>query len=513
MSYLTSTAEWRALENHTRTLNGVRIEQLLQSHTQRKKHYRHAIGAVTVDMSKNYFTPETMRLLYQLAEQSQIQQTVKSLFCGEKLNFTEDRAVLHPALRSPAMFSAEPHGKTIAEDVYKTLSRMEQMTLSLQNGHFNDISVKHIVNIGIGGSDLGPRMVLAALAPYRNQAITVDFISNLDAWDTNVTLSRLDPEHTLFIISSKSFKTYETLLNAEQAMKWLGSKERGKQQCIAVTANHEAARNFGIAEQNILPIWEWVGGRYSVWSAIGLPIALGTGFDTFQQFLYGASLVDEHMLHADPDKNLPLCLALLDCWTINFLGADTRAIIPYSERFHYFIPYIQQLVMESNGKSTDIDGNKINYSTGPIIWGGIGCNSQHAFHQLLMQGTQLVHVDFIGVKKALDDEQQHQQNLLNNQLIAQSEALLKGNMDRQSCNHRGIPGNIPHNLIMLEQLTPAALGTLLAIYEYRTILTALLWRINPFDQFGVELGKEIAVTRSGSAIMDDSGSLKNEAMV
>lgn len=493
MSGVTTMPEWQALEAHAKATQPCRIASFFEEDPKRSARYTVHLDDLSVDYSCQAVTEHTLSLLRAWAHKSQLPTALQTLFTTNQLNATERRAVWHPMLRCANTDIPHALPPEVIQSIQNNLQQMKRLCHEVRSGVYQSREVNHVIHIGIGGSDLGVRTVLKALAHYVRPDISIDFLSNLDPWELSRTLSELDPTKTLVIIASKSFTTYETLYNARKVVAWLGGKEKVADQCIALTANQDAAVAFGVSLSHVFPLWDWVGGRYSIWSSIGLTVAIGIGFEAFEAFLEGAALVDKHVLSASLQDNLPLQLALIDCWNINFLGAETRAVIPYAEKLNLFVPYIQQLIMESNGKSTDKDGNTISYHTGPIIWGGIGCHSQHAFHQLLMQGTQRVAIDFIYIAQADDIAHQEMQHHLNHQLFAQSKALLQGNQAKQPCQHRLIRGNVPHCLIRLEQLTPRALGMLFALYEYRTFLTACLWRINPFDQFGVELGKELAL--------------------
>lgn len=492
---VTEMSEWQALQNHQQLMKNIRTEDLFKSDPNRETNYCSAINAVQVDYSRHHFDEITLQLLFDFAGKNDISTYIHSFFSENKLNYTENKPVLHHALRFPSAILEQKFNLHIKDQIESSLLMMKELSQQIRAGELHGTKIKHVLHLGVGGSDLGSRMAIKALESYLTLTQSIDFVSNLDPDDLNSALIKLDPQSTLVIISSKSFTTYETLHNAQQVINWLGSSERVKTQCVAITANKKNALQFGIEEKNILPIWGWVGGRFSIWSTMGFIISIAIGYEAFQDFLNGAYLVDEHIQTAPLWENLPLRLALIDCWNINFMGGLTRAVIPYSVKLSYLTPYLQQLVMESNGKSVDINGNPLNYHTGPIIWGGIGCDSQHAFHQLLMQGTQLVPIDFVAIKYANQTKNQPQQDTLNHQLKAQSNALLNGNTLKKPSPHQMISGNVPHTVFTLDYLTPSTLGTLLAIYEYRTILLAHLWRINPFDQFGVELGKELAIQK------------------
>jgi glucose-6-phosphate isomerase len=492
LSYLRSLDEWRELHLHFNTIKNTRIDSLYRDDKEREARYTQRLGALTINYANNCFNEETLYLLRRLAQRLEIEKSIQNLFSCEKVNHTEQRAALHSALRSPELFSGHYYTNSMQHEIEQCYQRMSAIVKRVRAGDFwghTGKPIQAIVNIGIGGSDLGPKFVVDALAPYVQDNLHFDFVSNLDPWQITTALKNLDKERTVFIICSKTFTTLETLTNAKVAFEWLGGREVIERQCIAVTANIEEAKRFGIASENILPMWDWVGGRFSLWSAIGLSIAMAIGMEGFSELLCGASEVDVHVYRSPLEDNIPLTLALLDIWHANFWNYPTRAIIPYTEHLRYFIDYCQQLIMESNGKSVDRDGAFVDYATSPIIWGGIGSNSQHAFHQLLMQGTHIVPIDFVIFGQCAVRDKQHQHQLLQAQLKAQSDALLKGNNQADINNSKLVVGDNPHNIILQDSLNAKNIGNLIALWEYRTILSALIWRINPFDQFGVELGK------------------------
>lgn len=484
MPDITELDTWHQLHIHHETLKQERIEAL------RSDVYKTTINSVLVDYSHHHLTQPTFDLLFEFAHKTQLAFYLNSMFSKNFLNFTENRSVYHQALRFPEKRRGEVFGEALQQEMQMGLTKIQTMSEQIRKNHH----IKHILHVGTGGSELGTKMVIQALEEIKDQPISIDFISNIDPYERAKRLKALNPNHTLVIVASKTFTTYETMENFKLLLDWLGGASKIHDHCIAITANQSLAKEYGFSDQNTLQLHEGIGGRYSVWSTMGLTIAIAFGFDVFQQFLLGGYVVDQHVHQTPLEENLAVRLALIDLWNINFYGAQTRAVIPYSERLSGFIAYLQQLVMESNGKSVNREGRKIKYQTGPIIWGGIGSSSQHTFHQLLMQGTQKVVVDFIAIRQANHSHHQAHLDKLNQQMYAQSAALCQGNLGRSVCHHRMISGDIPHNLFELEQLTPSALGTLLALYEYRTILTAFLWQINPFDQFGVELGKELALT-------------------
>ena len=473
------------------------------------------LDGMLIDFSKNRITDETLRLLDQLAEETGVLREAGRMFAGETINSTEQRAVLHTALRNPAETPLLVDGQDVMPQIKRVLAHMRQFCAEVRDGSRIGHSGKRItdvVNIGIGGSDLGPYMVCEALRPYGDPRLAMHFVSNVDASHILETLQPLDPETTLFIIASKTFTTQETLTNAHTARRWLlrHVADEAAIAChfVAVSTNAAAVAKFGIDTANMFEFWDWVGGRYSLWSAIGLPIMLFVGQDNFAELLAGAHAMDRHFLSAPAARNAPLILGLLGIWYSNFFGADSQAIIPYDQHLHRFPAYLQQLDMESNGKSVTRDGQAVDGMTGPIIWGEPGTNSQHAFFQLLHQGTRLVPVDFIAAIKAHHQEDAHQMMLLAN-CLAQSQALMCGKSPETAraelvaqglspdaiaalLPHRVFPGNRPSNTILLDMLTPRTLGMLIALYEHKVFVQGIIWNVNSFDQWGVELGKQLA---------------------
>jgi glucose-6-phosphate isomerase len=444
----------------------------------------------------NYITKETIQLLLSLAQSTDLSGAIQKLFSGATVNWTENNAAMHMALRAPVDKSYIVEGEDISKPVHDELQHMQDFVTSLHSGEirgYTDKPIDSIVNIGIGGSDLGPKLATEALSKFAISDIDIHFISNVDINDINSALEKSDPETTLFIISSKSFTTKETLLNAETAVTWL--KEHGcispDKHLLAVTANHNAAKTFGVKDENIFRIWNWVGGRYSLWSAIGLPIAIRIGMDNFRDFLSGASAMDQHFSEQTLENNLPVILGLIDIWYINFFHAETMAIFPYDHSLNTLPAYIGQLIMESNGKQIDKEGHRIEYNTSPVIWGGPGSNAQHAYFQCLHQGTHLTPVDFIVSLKTNSENKSRHQELLAN-CLAQSEALMNGQVETGQVTYKNIPGNRPSTTILLDELSPATLGSLICLYEHRCFVQAHIWNINPFDQWGVELGKNLA---------------------
>lgn len=454
------------------------------------------INKLYIDYSKHCITEETIQLLLSVAQSTDLSSAIQELFSGATINWTENNAAMHMALRAPANKTYSVEGENVTKQVHDELQHMQNFVTSLHNGEirgFTDKTIETVINIGIGGSDLGPKLATDALSDFAVSDIDIHFVSNVDINDINSALEKSNPETTLFIISSKSFTTKETLLNAETAVTWLkkhGCKTPDKH-LVAVTANHHAAKAFGVKDENIFQLREWVGGRYSLWSAIGLPIAIRIGMDHFRDFLSGASSMDQHFCEQALENNLPVILALIDIWYINFFHAETIAVFPYDHSLNMLPAYIGQLIMESNGKQIDKEGNRVEYNTSPVIWGGIGTNAQHAYFQCLHQGTHLTPVDFIVSLNNNVGNKNHHQELVAN-CLAQSEALMNGQTDTDQAAYKNIPGNRPSTTILLDELSPVTLGSLLCLYEHRCFVQAHIWNINPFDQWGVELGKNLS---------------------
>jgi len=496
-----SASCWQALADHKENIYRTSLQEMFIQGPARAGNFSAEINKLYVDYSKHYITEETIQLLISMAQSTDLSGAIQKLFSGATINWTENKAAMHMALRAPVGKSFMVEDEDITQLVHDELQHMQDFVTSLHSGELRghtDKSIETVINIGIGGSDLGPKLATEALANFAVSDIEIHFVSNVDINDINSALKKSDPETTLFIISSKSFTTKETLLNAETAVRWL--KEHGcnslDKHLLAVTANHNAARTFGVKDENIFHIWEWVGGRYSLWSAIGLPIAIRIGMDHFRDFLSGASSMDQHFCEQALENNLPVILALIDIWYINFYHTETMAIFPYDHSLNMLPAYIGQLIMESNGKQIDKEGNQIEYNTSPIVWGGIGNSAQHAYFQCLHQGTLLVPVDFIVSLKTNSENKSHHQELLAN-CLAQSEALMNGQIDTDpaetgQATYKNIPGNRPSTTILLDELSPATLGSLLCLYEHRCFVQAHIWNINPFDQWGVELGKNLS---------------------
>lgn len=508
----TKTKAWQQLQEHFETVKDVQMKSLFSKDNDRKHHFSITFGDIELDYSKNRITQKTVDLLLALAHEVDLNNGIEQLFSGEKINDTEKRAVLHTALRNKSNHPVKVDGKDVMPEVKASLEKMKSFSEQVISGNHKGYTGKPItdvVNIGIGGSDLGPRMVVDALQYYKNH-LNTHFISNIDGDHVSEILKDLNPETTLFVIVSKTFTTQETLTNALTVKDWFlqsATKDDIKHNFVAVSTNLEKVKEFGIANNNVFTMWSWVGGRYSLWSAVGLSISLALGFNKFQSLLDGAYEMDEHFKKADFDKNMPVLLALLSIWYNNFYGSDSEVVIPYSQYLTQLVPYLQQLSMESNGKSIDRNGNKIEYQTGTIIWGNTGTNVRHAFMQLVHQGTKLIPVDFIGFSKSLYGKEDHHKKLMAN-FFAQSEALCVGktkeqvHLELKTLNNieaiqtllpfKVFEGNKPSNTILAETLTPKTLGKLLALYEHKTFVQGYIWNIFSFDQFGVELGKEMA---------------------
>ncbi len=530
----TTTAAWKKLTAHFEKIKEVQMPSLFVKDEGRKETFSASVGDINLDYSKNRITEETLKYLVELATEVDLKDGIEQLFLGEKINATENRAVLHTALRNKSDKPVFVEGKDVMPEVKKSLSKMKSFSDDIISGTlkgFTNKAFTDVVNIGIGGSDLGPRMVVEALPFYANHLQT-HFISNIDGDHVAETLKALDPETTLFVIVSKTFTTQETLTNAETVKKWFlksASQNDIKHNFVAVSTNLEKVSAFGIDADNIFTMWDWVGGRYSMWSAVGLSICLAIGFDQFDDFLNGAYEVDKHFKSASFYQNVPVILALLSVWYNNFFNTESEVVIPFSQYMSQLVPYLQQLSMESNGKAVDRNGQDVHYQTGNIIWGNTGTNVQHAFMQLVHQGTKLIPVDFIGFSKSLHNNEEHHEKLMAN-FYAQSEALCIGKSKEQvhlelklankldAINtllpYKVFEGNRPSNSILIKKLSPFSLGSLIAIYEHKTFTQGYLWNIFSFDQFGVELGKEIAnaLLAGDSNQMDASTeALKNRA--
>ena len=464
------------------------------------------VAGLFVDFSKNKITDDVLAELMALAAQSPLAEKIQQMLSGERINTSEDRPVLHTALRNRSNKPVLVDGVDVMPGINAALKHIQSFSDNIRSGNWLGYSgkpIRNIINIGIGGSDLGPNMVCRALLEFQHPKLKFYFVSNVDSSHIQKTLKNLNPEETLFIISSKTFSTQETQLNAHTSKKWFleschSPDQYISQHFVAVSTNIEAAIDFGIAKENIFEFWDWVGGRYSLWSSIGLPIAMSIGFAGFVKLLDGAHEIDQHFATAPFSENLPVILALIGIWHINFQGADTQAVIPYDQALHQFPAFLQQLDMESNGKSVDIAGRSLDYATGPIVWGQTGSNGQHAFFQLLHQGTRFVPIDFIACLNRDTETPEHNVALLTN-MLAQAEAFMVGsNKDAQ--NHSYCPGNKPSNTLLIDDLTPKNMGALIALYEHKVFVQGVIWNINSFDQWGVQLGKKLAADMTATEI-------------
>jgi glucose-6-phosphate isomerase len=498
---------WKALDEHYQRVRNLHLRTLFAEDAKRGE--RFALDAVGIyfDYSKNRITDETLRLLFALANSAGLSERINAMFSGEKINVTEQRAVLHVALRAPEDQVILVDGTNVVPEVHTVLNRMSNFADRVRRGAWKGYTgkrIRNVINIGIGGSDLGPSMAYEALRHYSARDMTFRFVSNVDGTDFVEAVHDLDPEETLFIVSSKTFTTLETLTNARSARAWSLSKLKDEQAIakhfVAVSTNEQEVAKFGIDTANMFGFWDWVGGRYSLDSAIGLSLMIAIGPERFREMLAGFHEMDEHFRTAPFERNLPVILGLLGIWYNNFFGAETVAILPYDQYLNRLSAYLQQLDMESNGKHVDLEGQTVNYQTGPIIWGQPGTNGQHAFYQLIHQGTRLIPCDFIGFNQTLNPLEPHHDLLMAN-FFAQTEALAFGKTAQEvaadgvpdfQVPHRTFEGNRPTNTILLDRLTPAALGKLIALYEHKVFVQGTIWHINSFDQWGVELGKVLA---------------------
>ena len=526
---------WQTLKHHAETLQHVHLKTLFGSEASRWESFTRQVAGLTLDLSKQRWDDDTLEHLFTLASEAGVPSAIESLLSGKRVNVSENRPALHTALRLPADATLEVEGEDIVAAVHESLAQMERLVSRLHAGQWRGATgkpIRHVVNLGVGGSDLGPLMVTHALADFRPSdvhPVEVHFASTMDGSQLADYLSRLNPETTIFVLSSKSFTTIDTLSNANTAREWLLSRltQHGaspisaelvvRQHFIGVSASPEKMSEWGITPDHQLTFWEWVGGRYSLWGTIGLPIALVVGMDNFREFLAGAHEMDRHFAEAPMEDNLPVLLGLAGIWNVNFLDIRAHSILPYDGRLEYFAAYLEQLEMESNGKSVTRQGQPVSYSTCPVLWGQLGPNAQHAFYQLLHQGTQPVVCDFIAPLKRYDEVEdpdtrhhlkaQHRLALAN--CFAQSRVLMLGDDaiddDGPRPEHKRYRGNQPSTTVLLDQLTPTTLGALIALYEHKVFVQAVIWDINPFDQWGVELGKQIATDTQ--KIIDHEGDL------
>lgn len=516
MNKLTELNSWKALEDKHKEISSIQMKDLFENDIDRFNKFSIQFEDILFDYSKNLIDSATLDLLINLADERGLKSWIDRMFSGDKINSTEKRAVLHTALRNYYDNEIIVDGRNVKDQISKVNNKIKEFVLSVHTGDWKGYSGKKIdtvVNIGIGGSHLGPELVCSALKPYADKNITAKFIANVDASDMIEKLHNIDYETTLFIIASKTFTTQETMTNAHSVRQFfldsVQNEDHISKHFIAISTNIKACREFGIPEENVFGFWDWVGGRYSLWSAIGMPIALTVGFDKFEELLRGAFTMDKHFKETPFKDNIPVILALIGIWNINFLNAATHAIIPYDNYLNLLPDFIQQLDMESNGKSIDREGKKVDYMTGPVIWGTIGTNSQHSFFQLIHQGTQLIPVDFLAPLENHNKVGNHHTLLLSN-MFAQAEALMKGKTENEVQNellkngmsyedinlllpHKVFCGNKPNNTILYKKLSPFILGMLLAMYEHKVFVQGIIWNLNSFDQWGVELGKMLAL--------------------
>lgn len=511
----TTTKSWQSLQAHFSEMKNVRMKELFKKDTDRFKKYSLSIEDIVFDFSKNRITDKTLELLFQLADECKVKDAVAAMFNGDIINETEHRSVLHTALRN---FSGNPvysEGNDVMPEVKKALKKMKSFCDAIHSGKLRGYTgkkIKYIVNIGIGGSDLGPQMVTAALKPYWIDGILAHFVSNVDGTHIVETLKQVKPERTLFLIASKTFTTQETMTNAHTARDWFLKKAKNEKHIashfVALSTNEKEVVKFGINKKNMFEFWDWVGGRYSLWSSIGLSIALTIGYKNFELLLKGAYSTDNHFSNTPVEKNIPVLMALIGLWYGNFFGAQSEAILPYDQYMYRFAAYFQQGNMESNGKSVDRNGIPVRYSTGPVIWGEPGTNGQHAFYQLIHQGTPIIPCDFIAPAQSHNPIGDHHQKLLSN-FFAQTEALMNGKTEEEATKemeksgltreaiskllpYKVFSGNKPTNSFLVKKVTPYNLGMLIALYEHKIFVQGVIWNIFSFDQWGVELGKQLA---------------------
>ncbi|OFZ68614.1 MAG: glucose-6-phosphate isomerase [Betaproteobacteria bacterium RBG_16_58_11] len=516
MAALTRSPAWKALKTHHKLMANVQMRDLFAQDAQRFDKFNLRFNDLLLDYSKNLVTDTTLRLLFDLARQAELPAWRERLFAGDKINFTENRAVLHTALRNRSNRPIKVAGRDVMPAVNKVLAHMRDFSERVRSGQWEGYTgqaITDIVNIGIGGSDLGPVMATEALKPYAAPQLQVHFVSNIDGTHLAETLKPLKPETTLFIVASKTFTTQETLTNARSARDWFltaGNEKAIAKHFVAVSTNTKEVKAFGIDPANMFEFWDWVGGRYSLWSAIGLSIAIYLGMDQFEALLGGAHAMDEHFRSTPLEQNLPVVMGLLGVWYGDFFDAQSHAVLPYDQYLHRFPAYLQQLDMESNGKRVRRDKKTVDYHTGPVLWGEPGTNGQHSFYQLIHHGTKIIPADFLAPAQSQHPLGEHHPILLSN-FFAQTEALMKGKTEAevraeleaagitgrkqdQLAPHKVFPGNRPTNSILFKQLDPATLGALIALYEHKVFVQGVIWNINSFDQWGVELGKQLAQT-------------------
>jgi glucose-6-phosphate isomerase len=498
----TQKPAWQKLRNKQKEIRSKHLRDLFAEHPQRASAFSLQAGDIFIDYSKNLIDREVLDLLLELTREQKVEEQREAMFNGRHINVSEDRAVMHTALRNPGEQPINVDGEDVRPKVKSVLSRMADLSDRIRNGQwlgYTGKPIKNIVNIGIGGSDLGPVMATEALKAYSQPDLTVRFVSNIDESDFIETTRNLDPAETLFIVGSKTFTTDETVTNALTARDWLlksmADENAVAKHFVALSTNHKKVADFGIDPANTFEFWDWVGGRYSMTGAIGLSVMIAIGPDNFAELLNGFYEMDEHFRTAPLEQNGPVLLALISIWYSNFFGSETEAVLPYEQYLHRLPAYLQQLSMESNGKSVDLDGQAVNYTTGPIIWGEPGTNGQHAFYQLMHQGTRLIPCDFIGFANAIEPLGDHHPKLIAN-MFAQSKALAFGRTKvdtiQDSAAHRMFYGSRPSNTLFMPKLTPKTLGQLIALYEHKTFVQGIIWNVNSFDQWGVELGKVLA---------------------
>ncbi|HRO85159.1 MAG TPA: glucose-6-phosphate isomerase [Niabella sp.] len=511
----TKTKAWKQLQKHAAQMENVSMRQLFAEDPKRADKLSLVKGDIHFDFAKNRITGDTLSLLINLAKETKVKEAISAMFSGKMINETEKRSVLHIALRNFGKTAIKSEGKDVMPDVRKVQNKMKAFCKSIHEGNhlgYTGKKIKSIVNIGIGGSDLGPLMVTEALKPYKIKDIEAYFVSNIDGTHIVETLKKVNPETTLFLIASKTFTTQETMTNAHTAREWFLKKAKDEKHIakhfVALSTNEVEVKKFGIDTKNMFEFWDWVGGRYSLWSAIGLSIALTIGYDNFEELLRGAYDTDEHFRKTPFEKNIPVIMALIGLWYTNFWAAESEAILPYDQYMHRFSAYFQQGNMESNGKSVNRNGKKVNYATGPIIWGEPGTNGQHAFYQLIHQGTPLIPCDFIAPAQSHNPTGDHHEKLLSN-FFAQTEALMNGKtpaevkaelkksgLDNAAINKlmpfKVFDGNKPTNSFLIKKITPFTLGQLIAMYEHKIFVQGVIWNIFSFDQWGVEYGKQLA---------------------
>ncbi len=515
MTKVSNTSEWKALTTLSHSMKDFSVSEAFSKDSKRFDRYSIAESGLLLDYSKQKINEELVTALLKLAEQSHLKESIEQLFLGACVNTTEALPALHTALRNLNNIPVYVQNENIMPEINACLDKLEQLSEAIREGHYLGYTgkpIRDVVNIGVGGSDLGPAMVQKALEDYSSSAIKTHFISNLDSYHLESVLKDLNPETTLFVVASKSFSTAETQLNARSAWQWLKKSAQEETQVarhfFAVTAKADLAKEMGVPSDNILPLWDWVGGRFSVWSAVGFGVVISVGMSRFKEFLAGAEAMDQHFRNTSFAKNIPVMMALLGIWNQNFLGAHSQAIILYDQRLSLMPNYLQQLMMESEGKSTNAEAEPVDYTTGAVIWGGIGTNSQHAFHQLFMQGTQWVPIDFIVSLTPAQNASPYHAHLVAN-CLSQARVLMQGKSKSEAeaklraagyseeritalAPHLLISGSCPSNVILIEALTPYHLGALMALYEHVAYVQSVIWNIDAFDQWGVEWGKQLA---------------------